>query len=107
MISTVRLGEVASQSLEHADRMLSIEAGEDDDELLTAPARGRVFVGQRSLRDLREGAERVVTRLVAVGVVQLLEPVEICDCKRESPALPDQVAKLGLEGPPVREAREA
>ena len=75
-----------AEAFQHADRLVAVEVGDDDHELLAAPARDRVVVAQDVLRDLGEHAQRAVAGLVAVGVVELLEAVEVGDRERERAA---------------------
>ena len=82
-LAGVRLDEALADALEHLDGLVAVEVGHDDDELLAAPAGDHVVVAEDVLRDLGEHAQRPVAGLVAVGVVELLEVVEVGDRERE------------------------
>ena len=103
----MRQREVVAHPFENVDRLESVELGQHHHELLAAPARDQVVVAEGLLGGLGEQAQRTVAGLVAVGVVELLEPVEVRDDDREQAPGLHQLAKLLLGGAPVDQSREA
>ena len=61
---------------------LARAVGEHDDELVAGVAHAQVVGAQRALQRRRDLAQRVVADVVAVGVVDRLEPVDVHDDER-------------------------
>ena len=80
-----RLGirQLLAQPVEDARGVAAVDPRQRQHEPLTAPAREHVIVAQRLADDAGEQAQRPVARLVAVGVVDRLEVVEVGDRDRE------------------------
>jgi len=72
-----------AESLADVERAVLVGAGQDDQELLAAPAADRVLGPERPVEDLRGVDEHGVTNAVTEPVVDRLEVVEVDDEKRE------------------------
>ena len=90
----IRPGEHLDQAFGDAQGVVGrVQVLEQDDELVAADARGgargragaaeQVGAAQRALQPLRDLAQQLVARRVAVGVVDLLEAVEVHEQHRE------------------------
>ena len=83
--------------------------GQEDRELVAPEARDRVHRAEQSPQPLRELLQQKVAELVAEGVVDLLEPVEVHGEERERRIAPpdaaDRVIEAVAQQHAIREAR--
>ena len=75
--------------------------GQDDHELLATHTSDEVAVAHHRPQRRGEHAQRAVADVVAVRVVELLEPVEVADRHRERHRLAEQTAHHVVEAAPV------
>src|SRR4029079_12803662 len=102
--SLMASGEALPDSVEYPDSQLAVGTRHHDHELFAAPAADEVDVAKRPAHRQGEASERPIPGFVAVLVVELLEEVEIRDCKRERRLLPKKHAHLVLERTPVHKS---
>ena len=102
--------ELAEQAARDALRVAGVGDGDDQPELVAAEARDRVARAQRQLQADRDLDQEAVALLVAEGVVDLLELVEVEQHHRElvagSRRTADRVLGAVVEEHTVREARQ-
>ena len=102
--------EGAADAFGHARRLFPVGGRQDDDEFLAPVAVGGIGVADEFLNDAPELREHGVAAEVAVGVVVLLEMVDIQDTDGQGAVVAHGAVHLGLhlpeEMPGVIEARE-
>ena len=105
-----RLLELAQQAARDALRVAGVGDRDDETELVAAETRDRVARPERQLQAARDLDEEAVALLVAEGVVDLLEAVEVEQHHGELVAGPrraaDRVLGPVVEEHAVREARQ-
>src|SRR4051812_8481764 len=79
--------QLLAQALERGDGRVARAVGEHEEELLAAVAGGDVTGAQRRLQRRGEQAQGAVAGVVAVGVVEQLEVVEVAQRDREGALL--------------------
>ena len=95
----------------HGERLLPAAALlQDNHELVSSEAHQHVVGAQGCLKSLRDGHQQLITHVVAVGVVHLLEVVEIAEHHHRLTGVAVQAIKGGLqvvaEGASVGQAGE-
>ena len=97
-------------ALEQHRHVVGIGVGQDHRELVAADARRVVTESQDPAEPLAERLERGVAGGMPVGVVDLLEAVEVDDDEREGPVVPeaagDRHLEQAVEAAPVEEPGE-
>ena len=81
--------------------------GQQHGELLAAIARHDVAALHRGLEDLGDGAQHAVAEHVAVGVVDLLEVIDVDEDETQGLAGVGECRDALVEPPPVQEPRQA
>jgi hypothetical protein len=77
---------------------------QDDDELVTGEARAQVVLAHGRLQHAADRAQRAIARLVTVGIVDLLQPIEIEDDHADAAVRPLRMRQSRLEPPIERSA---
>src|SRR6266550_8730304 len=94
----------------HVRGMVLVSVRHRDAELVTAETPARVCGANSTLQLMGEHADRLVTDVVAVLVVDLLQVVEVDHYQREAPLVPlrrsDRAVDGALELGPVGKTRE-
>src|SRR5438128_392860 len=94
--------QIGPDLIDDAARLLSGQSFKQHHEFLAPVTRDKAAVSRRRGQPLRDELENAVTDVVAVGVVDLLEMVDVAKGEREWPAgiarLDDSAAKFVLEG---------
>src|SRR5262245_39155572 len=101
-----RSGQYALEPRGQARRLLRAAERGEHGELVSADARELVRGLQRIGEHSAEAAEGVVARVLAVAIVQLLEPVHVAEQQRERAAALEAAGDRGLERARVREPRQ-
>ncbi len=98
-----RSGQGGAQPSDGLDGDLDGHVRVDEDELLAAEPRDDVVAADVVAQHAGEELERTVADLVAVGVVEPLELVQVGEHEDERDAPVEEIRDLGLEGPAVGE----
>ena len=87
-----------AQPLRHDERALHVHRGQDHGELLPAVARGKVHLPDRLAEELGDFPDDAVSLQVAVGVVELLEVVDVEHHEAEGRLVAPRSLQLLVEG---------
>lgn len=98
------------QLLRDGDRPVAIGVGEEEDELLAAASACEVTVPKLRSKQGRGRCQRVIPAVVAEGVIDLLEVIQVQQNDRQgtdrSVCLSNEASQHVVDAAPVRQARE-
>ena len=98
------------RAFQGADCLVGARARQHDGHLLAAVAGDEIALSGRLAEDPRRAPQHFVAGLVPVGVVEVLEMINVAENQREGPVRSLEVLEVGghlvVEGPAVGQARE-